>query len=136
VYTARFLATLVPKALKKAEIFPGLLDAQAIAAAATFREFDTLVTARLHGFRDADDYWERVSSKPTLHAIRVPTLVINARNDPFLPAAALPAPADVAPDVVLEQPADGGHVAFPAGPFPGNLEWLPRRLMQHFDRHG
>jgi len=133
VYTARFLVTLKQKALRKAVGFPGALDAKAIAAATTFREFDTLVTARLHGFRDADDYWLKVSSKPLLHAIAVPTLVINAQNDPFLPAWALPSPDEVSPAVTLEQPATGGHVAFPSGPFPGNLDWLPRRLMQHFD---
>lgn len=133
VYTARFLVTLKQKALRKAAGFPGVLDAKAIAAATTFREFDTLVTARLHGFRDADDYWLKVSSKPLLHAIAIPTLVINARNDPFLPAMALPSPDEVSPVVTLEQPATGGHVAFPSGPFPGNLDWLPRRLMQHFD---
>lgn len=133
VYTARFLLTLKAKALRMAARFPGLLDAKAIAASTTFREFDTLVTARLHGFRDADDYWLRVSSKPLLKSISVPTLVINAKNDPFLPAWALPIAANVSPSVTLEQPETGGHVAFPSGPFPGNLDWLSRRLMQHFD---
>ena len=133
VYTARFLATLKRKALNKARQFPGTLDARAIAAATTFREFDTLVTARLHGFRDAEDYWLKVSSKPLLKSIVVPTLVINARNDPFLPAWALPGPDEAPPAVTLDQPETGGHVAFPCGPFPGNLDWLPRRLMHHFD---
>ena len=133
VYTARFLTTLKAKALRKAEKFPGLLDAQAIEASTTFREFDTLVTARLHGYRDADDYWLRVSSKPLLKSIAVPTLVINARNDPFLPADALPGPSEVAPAVQLEQPETGGHVAFPSGPFPGNADWLPARILHHFD---
>ena len=132
-YTARFLYTLRAKALRKATRFPGLLDAEAIAAATTFREFDTLVTARLHGFRDADDYWLKVSSKPVLKSIAVPTLVLNARNDPFLPAWALPTTADISPAVTLEQPDTGGHVGFPSGPFPGRLDWLPQRLMQHFD---
>ena len=133
VYTAHFLLTLKAKALRKAARFPGVLDAKAIAAATTFREFDTLVTALLHGFRDAEDYWLRVSSKPLLKTIAVPTLVINAKNDPFLPAWALPSAAEVSPAVTLEQPDSGGHVAFPSGPFPGNIDWLPRRLMQHFD---
>lgn len=133
VYTARFLATLKRKALKKAAQFPGALDAQAISAATTFREFDTLVTARLHGFRDADDYWTQVSSKPLLKSITVPTLILNAKNDPFLPASALPTPADISPAITLEQPATGGHAAFPSGPFPGNLHWLPRRLIQYFN---
>jgi hypothetical protein len=137
VYTARFLATLKAKALRKALQFPGLLDAPAIARATTFREFDTLVTAPLHGYRDAADYWRQVSSKPLLKSIAVPTLVLNARNDPFLPAQALPTTADVAACVTLEQPASGGHVAFPRGPFPGNIDWLSRRLLSHFERqHG
>ncbi len=133
VYTARFLVTLKQKALRKAAKFPGVLDAKAIAASSTFREFDTLVTARLHGFRDADDYWLKVSAKPLLRTIAVPTLVINAQNDPFLPAWALPSSDEVSSAVTLEQPATGGHVAFPSGPFPGRLDWLSRRLMQHFD---
>lgn len=133
VYTAHFLATLKKKALKKAARFPGLLDTQSIAKATTFREFDTLVTARLHGFRDADDYWQRVSSKPLLKGIAVPTLVLNARNDPFLPASALPLPADASASVTLEQPPCGGHVAFPTGPFPGRIDWLAQRLIRHFD---
>ena len=133
VYTALFLKTLKQKALRKAARFPGLLDADAIAASTTFNEFDTLVTARLHGFRDAEDYWFRVSSKPWLKSIAVPTLVINAKNDPFLPASALPTVADVSPAVMLEQPETGGHVAFPTGPFPGNIDWLPERLFEFLD---
>lgn len=132
VYTRHFLATLKKKALDKARRFPGLLDAQAIAAATCFREFDTLVTARLHGFADADDYWARVSSKPLLPSITVPTLVLNAQNDPFLPASALPGPAEVSASVTLDQPEAGGHVAFPTGPFPGRIDWLAARVMQHF----
>ena len=132
VYTARFLYTLKAKALRKAAQFPNLLDVEAIRAATTFREFDTLVTARLHGFVDADDYWQKVSSKPWLKFIRVPTLVLNARNDPFLPADALPGIKEVSDSVMLEQPETGGHVAFPNGPFPGNVRWLPKRLFQFF----
>jgi predicted alpha/beta-fold hydrolase len=136
VYTARFLVTLKAKALRKAEKFPGLLDAEAIRASTSFREFDTLVTARLHGFVDADDYWFKVSSKPWLKSIRVPTLVLNAKNDPFLPASALPTAADVSAAVTLEQPDSGGHVAFPSGPFPGNIDWLPQRLLDFFASAG
>ena len=133
VYTARFLHTLKAKSLRKAAQFPELLDVDAIRAATTFQEFDTLVTARLHGFIDAEDYWFRVSSKPWLKSIRVPTLVLNARNDPFLPAEALPGADEVSDAVTLEQPETGGHVAFPGGPFPGNALWLPQRLLEHFE---
>lgn len=134
VYTARFLYTLKAKALRKAALYPDLLDVEAIRAATTFREFDTLVTARLHGFVDADDYWLKVSSKPWLKFIRVPTLVLNAKNDPFMPAEALPSVEEVSEAVTLEQPQTGGHVAFPSGPFPGNMRWLPQRLFKHFDQ--
>ncbi|MGO9446847.1 MAG: YheT family hydrolase [Thiobacillaceae bacterium] len=128
-YTARFLITLKNKALEKARRFPGVLDAQAIAAATTFKQFDTVVTAPLHGYKDAEDYWTRTSSKSGLKNIVVPTLVINAKNDPFLPASALPGPQDVSEHVTLEQPDEGGHVAFPNGPFPGNIDWLPERVV-------
>lgn len=129
VYTRHFLATLKRKALAKLEAHPGLYDASRVAAARTLREFDDVVTAPLHGFRDAEDYWTRASSKPLLAAIRVPTLLLNARNDPFLPASALPAPGDVSEHVCLEQPEQGGHAGFVTGPFPGRLEWLPWRLL-------
>lgn len=129
VYTAHFLSTLKRKSLAKAARFPGLLDAAAIHAASTFREFDTLVTAKLHGFRDAEDYWTRASSKPLLPKIRVPTLVLNAKNDPFLPSPALPRPHEVSASVVLQQPETGGHVGFPDGSFPGHIDWLPQRIL-------
>ncbi len=135
VYTAHFLATLKKKSLAKAARFPGLLDAAAIRAAGTFREFDSVVTARLHGFRDAEDYWTRASSKPLLPDIRVPTLVLNAQNDPFLPAPALPRAHEVSASVVLQQPASGGHVGFPGGGFPGHIDWLPRRVLDFLARH-
>jgi predicted alpha/beta-fold hydrolase len=129
VYTRNFLGTLKAKSIAKLTRFPGLYDAVAVQSAATLREFDNLVTAPLHGFRDTDDYWTRASSKPGLRNIRVPTLVINARNDPFLPAAALPGPGDVSPSVTLEQPESGGHVGFVDGGFPGTFSWLPSRVL-------
>jgi len=131
LYTRHFLTTLKPKALAKLEVFPGLYDRGRLRAARSFREFDNLVTAPLHGFRDTDDYWSRASSGPHLEAIRVPTLLLNARNDPFLPEHALLAAARrAAPCVVLEFPPTGGHAGFLAGPFPGRHSWLPRRLFE------
>jgi len=62
----------------------------------------------------------------------VPTLVLNAKNDPFVPAASLPGPGEVSPAVLLDQPDEGGHVGFLSGPFPGHLEWLPHRLLDFF----
>lgn len=132
IYTAHFLSSLKRKSLEKARLHPGVLDAELIRQAATFREFDTHVTARLHGYRDADDYWLRTSSKPGLKHIAIPTLVLNAQNDPFLPASALPVTAEVSASVVLEQPQQGGHVAFVQGPFPGNIDWMPQRVLDFF----
>src|SRR5690606_2910451 len=128
-YTRHFLATLKRKALAKLEAHPGLYDASRVAAARTLREFDDVVTAPLHGLRDAEDYRTPASSKPLLPAIRVPTRLLHHRDDPFLPASALPAPGDVSEHVCLEQPEQGGHAGFVTGPFPGRLEWLPWRLL-------
>jgi predicted alpha/beta-fold hydrolase len=133
VYARHFLRTLVPKALAMAQRFPGKLDARRVARARTMRAFDDCVTSPLHGFAGTDDYWTRASSKPWLAHVRIPTLVINARNDPFVPAASLPAPQDVPADVVLEQPAHGGHVGFMTGPGRGRMDWLARRILRFFD---
>lgn len=113
LYTRMFLATLKPKSLAKLALFPGICDATRLRAARTFREFDDVFTAPLHGFRDVDHYWTSSSSGPLLERIRVPTLVINARNDPFLPEAALlAATRSAAPCVSVELPRAGGHVGF------------------------
>ena len=134
VYTRNFLRTLKSKSLAKLTRFPALFDAGAVRRARTLREFDDVVTAPLHGFRNTDDYWTRASSKSGLSAIRIPTLIINARNDPFLPAASLPGNNEVSPQVTLEQPAEGGHVGFVSGPFPGNCDWLPARVLAFFEQ--
>ena len=132
LYTHHFLATLRPKSLAMAKRFPGLLDETRIRQARTMYEFDDAVTAPLHGFVDGADYWRRASSKPWLASVAVPTLVLNARNDPFVPEASLPDSSEVSRDVLLELPDGGGHAGFLLGPFPGRLDWLPRRLLDFF----
>ncbi len=132
IYSRLFQRTLVPKALIMAQRFPGMLDPAAIRRVDSMHAFDGAVTAPLHGFAGTVDYWTRASSKPWLKHIVVPTLVLNARNDPFIPAHSLPGRAEVGAAVLLEQPEDGGHAGFPASPFPGNLDWLPARLIQFF----
>ena len=135
IYTLHFLQTLKPKALAMAARFPGTLDVARIRRVRTMWDFDDAVTAPLHGFAGVADYWTRASSKPWLARIALPTLVLNARNDPFVPAASLPTGRDVSPAVTLEQPPTGGHVGFMTAPAPGRLEWLPQRLLGHFDLH-
>jgi uncharacterized protein len=133
VYTRHFLRTLQASVHLKAQHYPGLFDAARAAAARTLYEFDDAYTAPVHGFGTATEYWRRASSKPLLRGIAVPTLVLNARNDPFMPREVLPARQEVSPTVILEQPAEGGHVGFASGPFPGHIEWLPRRLLAFFE---
>ena len=139
VYSRMFLATMKPKALAKWQQHPGLFDRDQLAAARTLFEFDNVFTAPLHGFKDTHDYWARASAKPHLARIRIPALVLNARNDPFVPAASLPQQQDVGRFVTLWQPAQGGHVGFPAGRFPSQVQAMPQAvsswLADHAGRH-
>jgi predicted alpha/beta-fold hydrolase len=125
VYARMFLRTMKPKALAKWAQHPGLFDRERVARARSLHAFDDAFTAPVHGFAGADDYWARASSAPHLARIRVPTLVLNARNDPFVPPSSLPRPGTVGPCVELWQPAHGGHVGFASGAFPGSLRSLP-----------
>ncbi|WP_082824075.1 YheT family hydrolase [Crenobacter luteus] len=133
VYTRMFLGTLKPKAMAQLIRHPDLFDGDGVRRARTFGEFDDLVTAPLHGYCDVRDYWARASSKPLLRHIARPTLLLNAVNDPFLPPDALPRPHEVSDAVTLELPAEGGHVGFVTGRFPGRLNWLPERLLAFFE---
>jgi len=128
VYTRMFLRTMKKKALLKLHQHPGLFDANAMRRARDLRDFDDVFTSRLHGFANADDYYARSSAKDRLARIRIPALVLNARNEPFLPASALPRPGEVGPCVTLWQPAHGGHVGFAGGPWPGNLRRFPEAV--------
>lgn len=132
VYTQHFLKTLKHNAAEKLLRFPGLFDGHRMWAANTLYQFDDVVTAPLHGFNGADDYWRRASSKPWLTGIRQPTLLLNALNDPFLPATALPGAAQVATCVRREFPCHGGHVGFVTGAPPGRLDWLAQRVLDFF----
>jgi uncharacterized protein len=132
-YAKHFLRTLKKTSLAKLDRYPGLFDGAAVRRSRTLRDFDNVVTAPLHGFRDTDDYWTRASAKPLLAGVRVPTLLVNARDDPFLPESALPTEREVSSAVKLEFPAQGGHVSFVGGPFPGNIAWLPTRILHFFE---
>lgn len=127
IYTRVFLKTLRIKSREKLAQFPGLFDLDAMLKSRDLYAFDNIVTAPLHGYRDTDDYWHRASARYVLSDVTVPVLVLNARNDPFLPHQYLPRDASSA--VTLEYPAEGGHVGFATGPFPGRLNWLPQRVV-------
>jgi len=133
IYTRWFLRSMKPKVLAKIATHGLPIDTGAVRVTSTFREIDDLYTAPIHGFRDATDYWQRASSKPWLRRIRVPTLMIGARNDPFFPDDALPTAAEVSDRVALEFSQTGGHVGFVTGRFPGKIDWLPRRILSFFE---
>lgn len=124
-YTRMFLNTMKPKAMTKLKQHPGLFDAKALANAKDLYDFDNVFTAPLHGFKSTEDYWARASAKPHLHRIQIPALVVNALNDPFVPAWCLPKTHEVGKYVTLWQPHHGGHVGFPAGKPPGHVKAMP-----------
>jgi len=128
VYDRMFLRSMLPKALAKLAQHPGLFKRERLLAARDLYEFDNVFTAPLHGFRDTDDYWARGSAKPHLARLRIPALVLNARNDPFVPAACLPGPHEAGSHATLWQPAHGGHAGFPGGGFPGQLSAMPEAV--------
>ncbi len=136
VYTREFLRTLRIKTLTGLKLNQNpFIDFERVRRVKTLREFDDLVTAPLHGFHGVDHYWRSASSKPLLAGIAVPTLVINARNDPFIPEGSLPVPDEMPDAVRLLQPDEGGHAGFVSGHPPGRLSWLPDTLMRFFNYH-
>jgi predicted alpha/beta-fold hydrolase len=125
IYEQHFLRSLVRKTALKRKRFPDIAPSANLATLRTMWAFDDAVTAPIHGFRDARDYYERSSSLRWLSNIRVPTLLLSAKDDPFLPAEVL----DEVRDVARENPAlhcefvdHGGHVGFIGGSVP----WRPQ----------
>lgn len=117
LYMRFFLASLKRKSLDFAERYPGRIDPAAVRAARTFRQIDDAATGPIHGFADADDYYARASSLPYLSRIRVPTLLINARDDPFEPGRVLARAREEASALVRCAFTDrGGHVGWVVGP--------------------
>lgn len=136
VYAQYFLRSMKPRAMEKAARFPGQIDAAALAACASIRGFDDVYTSRVHGFRDAEDYWTRCASKPLLKAVRTPLLLLQALNDPMVPAWSLATPDQLSPDVRPDYTVQGGHVGYVSGAPKGRLDWLPERVLHFFDTGG
>ena len=135
VYTPMFLRTMKPKALLKLQQHPGLFDRKALDAASSLYDFDNVFTAPLHGYRNTDDYWSRASAQPHLHALRLPSLLLHARNDPFIPNWSLPHKHETSAHVTLWQTAQGGHVGFAQGRAPGDLRYLPHAVADWLHQH-
>jgi predicted alpha/beta-fold hydrolase len=126
LYRERFLSRLRKKALAKAARFPDRIDAARVRTARTLRAFDDAVTAPLHGFRDAVEYWSLSSSGPLIGAVGRPLFLLHAADDPMIPVEAVPREAiRKNPQVSLELHDAGGHVGFVSGPL-----WSPRRYAE------
>jgi len=107
------------------------LKIEKLATLRTFRDFDEHITAPLHGFSGADDYYERSSSRQFLREIQIPTLIVHSRDDPFMTGAILPQEGELSPAVALELHDGGGHVGFIQGTWPWRPEyWLEGRILR------
>lgn len=127
IYMARFMKSLRAKVTEKQGRYPEEFDLTGLKQMRTFAEFDGRFTAPLNGFRDAEDYWKCSSSRPFLSSIKVPTLLVNAQNDPFLGPSCYPREeAEASANLHLEIPAQGGHVGFGAG----HEYWSERRAAE------
>ena len=137
LFARHFLKTLVPKALAKAKQFPGVLDVDAVRRCRSFEAFDNLVTAPLHGFRDAEHYWQSSNCAQFLPAVRVPTLLVGAADDPLVPGTVLPhAAVAQSPFLVPQFFAHGGHCAFVTGGVPGwPSRWAEVQVQRFFAMH-
>ena len=101
----------------------------------TFRQYDDALTAPLHGFKDANDYYTRCSSKPLLKNIKVPTLVVHSKDDPFMTPAVLPDESGLSSAVTFELTEHGGHVGFVDGPLLKPRRWVDQRITRHLQAH-
>ena len=129
LYMARFIRLLHEKVRVKMQLRPGEIDDRDYHRIKNFKDFDDRYTAPLNGFADAEDYWRRASCKPYLSGIKVPALLINAQNDPFLPPACYPEQAAAGnPHLFLEIPRPGGHVGFVGFNENGDY-WSERRAL-------
>ena len=127
-YVSRFLRTLKKKVLR--DDIASLIDVEAVRRSRTFTEFDEAATAPLHGFANAEDYYQRSSSIHFLGRITTPTLALNAVDDPFVPAEVLDrARSAVSPAVDFRTTETGGHVGFIGGTTPWNCEYWAEELL-------
>ena len=128
IYMERFLKTLKSKTIEKLNRFPNsVISKSDILNCKNFFDFDGIFTGPVHGFKDAFDYWEKCSSKQFIPNIKIPTLLINAQNDPFLSTTCFPIiEANENKNFFLEMPKYGGHVGFVA---PNNEYWVEKRIL-------
>ena len=140
LYARMFLSTMREKAQRKWDQYPGLFDLKKAMSATTLEAFDDAFTAPLHGFKGVSDYWKKASAKPVIKQVRIPTLLMNAVNDPFVPARSLPMQEEVGSMTTVWRPHNGGHVGFvePIGPqdWRGHVLAMPRAVCAWLAQRG
>jgi uncharacterized protein len=130
IYRDSFIKSLIAKVEAKAVRFPDKFDVSGIRTIRTFEAFDDRYTAPIHGFRDVEDYWNRSSARQFLPRITLPTLILNACDDPLLTAESFPvAEAEANPCLFLEMPKWGGHLGF-VDLVRGIEPWYERRVVE------
>lgn len=129
-YTWRFLRSMKQKSIEKLTAgFSLPATEKQIKAVSSFAEFDNLLTAPMHGFKDAQDYYVRSSCRYLLHDIQHPVLIMHALDDPFIPACCVPKEHEVSRPVTLEVSDSGGHLGFVQASRPWSQDsWLARRI--------
>lgn len=136
IYRRSFIKSLIAKVEAKAVRFPDKFDVSGIRTVRTFEEFDDRYTAPVHGFRDAEDYWEKTSARQYLSRITVPTLILNACDDPLLTSESFPiTEAEGNPCLFLEMPKSGGHLGF-VDLVRGFEPWSERRVAEFLTANG
>ncbi|MCK5815236.1 MAG: alpha/beta fold hydrolase [Flavobacteriaceae bacterium] len=132
LYLKRFVKRLKKKMFQKNSAFPNSdLDSKKIESVHNLYDIDTLYTAPSHGFKSAEDYWEKASSKPFLHNIQIPTLLVSALDDTFLSEECYPfEAAKNNSKLFFECPKFGGHVGFNSKLFGSHGHWLEKRIFE------
>jgi len=133
-YTGMFLRSMKKKIVIKHRQYPGLFDMQATLQAKSFAEFDAAFTAPVHGFKSNLDYWTRSSVKSRLDQICIPALILNTRNDPFIPQDCLPQTLHNK-YLTCWFPPNGGHLGFTNGRFPGHMQAFAQAIGTYFSAH-
>jgi predicted alpha/beta-fold hydrolase len=132
LYQWRLLGSMKRSVRRKFARLPAPVDLSRLNAVRNFEQFDELITAPLHGFRDAADYYARSSSRQFLSGILRPTLIIHAADDPFMTPDTVPGPSELSAQVRLELSAHGGHAGFVAGSLPWTpVYWAEQRIVRY-----
>lgn len=125
-YFIRCLRESIARKLSRTQL---PLDSSVLSTISTMYDFDDKITAPLHGFASVEEYYSVASSRQYLRDINVPTLIIQAKDDPFMPEDVIPTPSEISPQVELEITEMGGHVGFVTGKYPWRPKyWLEERV--------